>query len=344
MAKSVLTPQLGKNGPKVSALGFGTMGLSASYGKIELDEDRFKVLDKALELGATFWDTSDAYGDSEDLLRRWFERTGNRSKIFLATKFGVTRLPDSSNTVKSDAVYVKEACKKSLKRLGVDKIDLYYCHRVDKMTPIEETVQAMAELLKEGKIGAIGLSEVSAATLRRAQKIHPISAIQLEYSPFALDIESPEINLLSTCRELGIAIVAYSPLGRGFLTGQLKSPDDFEDGDFRKHSPRYSKENFPKNLHLVKVLEEHAGRKGCTVGQLTLAWLLEQGDDIIPIPGTKKIKYLEENMKALDVKLTAVEVKEIRTEISKVEVTGNRYPAFFQQYSFADTPELKNTK
>jgi len=342
MADSVLTHQLGKDGPTVSALGFGTMGLSASYGRIEPDEERFKVLDKALELGATFWDTSDAYGDSEDLLHRWFERTGNRSKIFLATKFGVTRMPDGSNVVKSDAVVVKEACERSLRRLGIDKIDLYYCHRVDKQTPIEETVQAMAELLREGKIGAIGLSEVSAATLRRAQKIHPISAVQLEYSPFALDIESPEINLLTTCRELGIAIVAYSPLGRGFLTGQLKSPEDFEDGDFRKYSPRYSKDNFPKNLHLVKVLEEFAERKGCTVGQLTLAWLLKQGNDIIPIPGTKKVKYLEQNMKSLDVKLTPGEVKEIRVEVSKVEVTGDRYPAFFQQYSFADTPEWKN--
>jgi len=340
MASSVLTHQLGKNGPGVSALGFGAMGLSASYGKIETDEQRFKVLDKAFKLGATFWDTSDAYGDSEDLLGRWFSKTGNRNKIFLATKFGVTRMPDGSNTVRSDAAFVKEACEKSLKRLGISKIDLYYCHRVDKKTPIEETVQVMTELLKEGKIGAIGLSEVSATTLRRAQKVHRIAAVQLEYSPFALDIESPEIKLLSTCRELGIAIVAYSPLGRGFLTGQLKSPEDFEDGDFRKYSPRYSKENFPKNLNLVKVLEGHAKRKGCTVGQLTLAWLLEQGDDIIPIPGTKRIKYLEENMKALDVKLTSEEVQDIRAEISKVEVAGDRYPAFFQQYSFADTPAL----
>jgi len=179
---------------------------------------------------------------------------------------------------------VKEACAKSLKRLAIDCIDLYYCHRVDKKTPIEETVQAMVELKKEGKIRALGLSEVTATTVRRAHKVHPIAAIQVEYSPFTLDIEHPNIDLLNTCRELGIAVVAYSPLGRGFLTGQLKSPDDFEDTDFRKHAPRYSKENFPKNLELVKSLETRAKAKGCTSGQLSLAWLLAQGRDVIPIP------------------------------------------------------------
>jgi aryl-alcohol dehydrogenase-like predicted oxidoreductase len=177
-----------------------------------------------------------------------------------------------------------EACEKSLKRLGVDRIDLYYCHRVDMKTPIEETVAAMVKLKEAGKIGAIGLSEISAATLRRAQKVHPIAALQIEYSPFALDIENSEINVLNTCRELGVSVVAYSPLGRGFLTGQLKSPDDFEDGDFRKYAPRYSKENFPNNIKLVHVLETLALDKGCTPGQLALAWLLEQGDDIVPIP------------------------------------------------------------
>jgi aryl-alcohol dehydrogenase-like predicted oxidoreductase len=191
-----------------------------------------------------------------------------------------TRAP----TVRSDAEYVKQACEKSLKRLGVDKIDLFYCHRVDMKTPIEETVAAMAELKKAGKIGAIGLSEISAATLRRAHKVHPIAALQVEYSPFALDIENPEIDVLKTCRELGVSVIAYSPLGRGFLTGQITSPDDFEDGDFRKHAPRYNKENFPKNLKLVHALEAIAKEKGCTTGQLALAWLLQQGDDIIPIP------------------------------------------------------------
>jgi len=218
------------------------------------------------------------------LLGKWFKRRGKRNEIFLATKFGVTFDSNRRPTVRSDPEYVKQACAKSLERLGIDCIDLYYCHRVDKKTPIEETVQAMAELKKEGKIRAIGLSEVTAATVRRAHKVHPIAALQVEYSPFALDIEHPDIGLLNTCRELGIAIVAYSPLGRGFLTGQLKSPDDFEDGDFRKHAPRYSKENFPKNLELVKSLETRAKAKGCTSGQLSLAWLLAQGHDIIPIP------------------------------------------------------------
>ncbi|KAK7178818.1 hypothetical protein DPSP01_014346 [Paraphaeosphaeria sporulosa] len=331
--------KLGKCGPEVSALGFGAMGLSASYGKVEENEVRFKVLDRALELGSTFWDTSDVYADSEDLLKLWFERTGKRDQIFLATKFGVT-IENGKPTMRSDPEYVRQACEKSLRRLGLGKIDLYYCHRVDKITPIEETVSEMAKLKKEGKIGAIGLSEVSAATIRRAEKVHHIDAVQLEYSPFALDIEYPEIGILETCRELGIAVVAYSPLGRGFLTGQIKSPDDFEDGDFRKYAPRYSKENFPKNLKLVQKLQDIAAKKDCTAGQLSLAWLLAQGPDVIPIPGTKKIKYLEENIGSIKVQLTAEEVKEIRAEIEKVEVTGDRYPPAFQSYSFGDTPEL----
>ncbi|ORY15283.1 NADP-dependent oxidoreductase domain-containing protein [Clohesyomyces aquaticus] len=335
------TRQLGKNGLKVSALGFGAMGLSASYGKVEQNDARFAVLDRALELGSTFWDTSDVYADSEDLLKLWFERTGKRDKIFLATKFAVTKDKDGKPTVRSDAEYVKQACEKSLNRLGVSKIDLYYCHRVDKKTPIEQTVEALAQLKNAGKIGAIGLSEVSAATIRRAEKVHHINAVQLEYSPFALDIESEEIGILKTCRELGIAVVAYSPLGRGFLTGQIKSPNDFEEGDFRKYAPRYNKENFPKNLKLVEKLQEIAEKKGCSSGQLSLAWLLAQGDDIIPIPGTKKVKYLEENVSSIDVRLTAEEVQQIRAEIEKVEVTGDRYPPFFAPYSFGDTPPLQ---
>jgi aryl-alcohol dehydrogenase-like predicted oxidoreductase len=217
-------------------------------------------------------------------LKLWFERTGRRGSIFLATKYGVYKDPEGKFSIRSDPEYVKLACEKSLKRLGVSKIDLYYSHRLDMKTPIEHTISAMVELKKEGKIDHLGLSEVSASTLRRAHAIHPISAVQVEYSPFALDIESPKIDLLRTCRELGIAIVAYSPLGRGFLTGQLKSPDDFEEGDFRKHAPRYSKTNFPKNLELVDQLVSFSGKKGCTPGQLSLAWLLAQGDDIIPIP------------------------------------------------------------
>ncbi|KAF2827929.1 Aldo/keto reductase [Ophiobolus disseminans] len=332
--------RLGKSGPMVSALGFGAMGLSASYGKVEENEARFAVLDRALELGTTFWDTSDVYADSEDLLKLWFERTGKRDKIFLATKFAVTKGADGKPAIRSDPEYVRQACERSLKRLGVEKIDLYYCHRVDKQTPIEKTVAAMVELKKEGKIGAIGLSEVSAQTIRRAEAIHHIDAVQLEYSPFALDIEAPEIGILATCRELGIGVVAYSPLGRGFLTGQITSPADFEEGDFRKYAPRYSEENFPKNLELVKKLGEIARVKGCSTGQLSLAWLLKQGGDVIPIPGTKKIKYLEENVAAVDVQLTDEESAHIRAEIEKVEVRGDRYPPAFQEFSFGDTPEL----
>ena len=276
------------------------------------------------------------------MIGKWFERTGKRNSVFLCTKYGVTKGPDGKPTVRSDPEYVKQACEKSLKRLGVSKIDLYYCHRVDMRTPIEQTVQAMAQLKKEGKIGAIGLSEISANTLRRACKVHHIDAVQLEYSPFALDIESPEIALLKTCRELGVAVVAYSPLGRGFLTGQIKSPDDFEDGDFRKFAPRYSKSNFPKNLELVDKLQAFSKKKDCTPGQLSLAWLLMQGSDIVPIPGTKKVKYLEENMGALKVKLTEAEASEIRKDIAGVVVEGNRYPPFFATYSFADTPALQS--
>lgn len=224
---------LGKNGPLVSALGFGAMGLSFGYGKRESNEEAFAVLDRALELGSTLIDTSDVYADNEDLLKLWLERSGKRDEIFLCTKFGV-----SKDGIRSDAAYVKASCERSLKRLGVDHIDLFYCHRVDMKTPIEETVSALAELKSEGKIRYLGLSEVSAATLRRAHAVHPITAVQMEYSPFALDIERPETEFLVTCRELGVALVAYSPLGRGLLTGQLTSPDDFEDGDFRKTAPR----------------------------------------------------------------------------------------------------------
>jgi len=315
------------------------MGLSAFYGKPASDEERFKVLDRALELGQTNWDSADMYLDSEDLLGKWFKRTGKRDQIFLATKFG-NKMVDGVRSVDSSPEYTKEACATSLKRLGVKQIDLYYCHRVNKETPIEKTVQAMVELKNEGKIKYLGLSEVSADTLRRACKVHHIDAVQIEYSPFAIDIENPSVNLLKTCRELGVATVAYSPLGRGFLTGAYRSPTDFEEGDFRTFAPRFSAENFPKNLKLVDSISALAKKKNCTPGQLTLAWLLAQGDDIIPIPGTKKIKYLEENLGALDVKLSASEEKEIRAEVEKTEVHGSRYPEAFMASLFADTVPL----
>lgn len=335
------TRALGRNGPQVTALGFGAMGLSIAYGAPESDEERFKILDRAHELGQRFWDSADVYGDNEVLLSKWFARTGFRKDIFLATKFAGIVGADGSFSVRNDPEYVKEACAKSLKRLGVETIDLYYCHRVDGKTPIEKTVQAMKELKDEGKIRYLGLSEVSSETLRRAHAVHPISAVQIEYSPFSMDIEDPAIALLQTCRELGVATVAYSPLGRGFVTGQYKSPDDFEDGDFRKYSPRFSAENFPKNLVLVDKLAAVAQKKGCTTGQLTLAWLMRQGEDIIPIPGTKKIKYLEENLGALDVELSDGEDKEIREAVENAEVHGERYPEQMMASLFGNSPPLE---
>ena len=337
------TRQLGKDGPQVTALGFGAMGLSGFYGATESDEDRLKFLDRLYELGCLNWDSADMYMDNEDLLGKWFaQNKDKREKVFIATKFANLRSPDGKSiTQRSDKAYVKEACAKSLKRLGLPTIDLYYCHRVDGKTPIEETVQAMADLKKEGKIRYLGLSEVSADTLRRACKVHHIAAVQIEYSPFTMDIENPQINLLKTCRELGVATIAYSPLGRGFITGAYRSPDDFEEGDFRKRAPRFSEENFPKNLELVDHIIALAKKKGCTAGQLTLAWLMRQGDDIIPIPGTKKLKYLEENLGALDVKLSEDEDREIRQAVEKAEVVGERYPEGMVTKLFADTPPLK---
>ena len=273
---------------------------------------------------------------------KWFKlHPERRPDIFLATKFANLVDPNTGNRiVRSDPAYVKEACAKSLKRLGVDKIDLYYAHRVDGKTPIEHTVQAMKELKDEGKVRFLGLSECSARTLERACKISHIAAVQIEYSPFTIDIERPEINLLATCRKLGVATVAYSPLGRGMLTGAYKSPDDFEEGDFRRAAPRFSKDNFPKNLELADKLAAIAKMKKISPGQLSLAWLLKQGDDIIPIPGTKKIKYLEENLGALGVKLTDQEDEEIRKAVEGAEVVGVRYPEGMAAGLFGDTPEL----
>lgn len=284
---------------------------------------------------------ADAYGDSEDLLGAWFKKRPEvRSNIVLCTKFankgtGIT----GKRIVDSSPEYAKEACAKSLSRLGVDTIDLYYCHRLDSVTPIEQTVRAMEELRKEGKIKYLGLSECSSQSLRRACKVAKISAVQLEYSPFAMDIETEQVALLKTARELGVAIVAYSPVGRGILTGTLKSPDDFEKGDFRLMAPRFSKENFPKNLELVDKLKGIAEKKGCTPAQLALAWLVAQGDDIIPIPGTTKWERYQENMEALNVKLTSEEDETIRKLAKEAEPAGTRYPPNFMHACFADTPE-----
>ncbi|KAG8410808.1 hypothetical protein J3458_016896 [Metarhizium acridum] len=285
MATKLETRPLGRGGPLVSTIGFGAMGLSSMYGQGGSDEERFKVLDRAHQLGNTFWDTADVYFDSEDLIGRWFKRTGKRPDIFLATKCGAVMDANGNSSIRSDGEYIHQACDKSLERLGVSHIDLFYLHRLNRETPVETTVKAMAELKQQGKIHHLGLCEVSAKTLRRAHAVHPITAIQVEYSPFSVDIESPQIDVLRTARELGVAVVAYAPLGRGILTGQIRSPDDFSDNDFRKNLPRFSKENFPKNLELVNKIGSIASTKGCTPGQLTLAWLLAQGHDIFPIPG-----------------------------------------------------------
>jgi len=338
-------PQRTIGDDKVSAQGLGCMGMSfgyTSYGGYD-DTESAKVLTRAADLGITFWDTSDVYGPhtNERLIGKWFKDTGRRSEIFLATKFGNIR-KDGKQLVKGDAAYVKSACAASLERLGIDTIDLYYQHRVDSNTPIEETVTAMAELKKEGKIRYLGLSECSERTLRRAHAVHPIAAVQLEYSPFALEIESDQTNLLKAARELGVKIVAYSPLGRGFLTNTIKSRADFDENDTRASHPRFSEEHFGENLKLVETLSKIAEKKGVTTGQLVLAWVSAQGEDFIPIPGTKKIKYLEENAKAAEITLSKEEEQEIRAEIEKVGGgKGERYPPAMMAKCFGDSPELK---
>ncbi|KAM7196884.1 Aldo-keto reductase yakc [Naviculisporaceae sp. PSN 640] len=339
------TRALGKTGRQITSVGFGMMGLSIAYGPVSTDEERLAVLDRAWELGCTNWDSANVYGDNEDLIGRWFKlHPERRNDIFLATKFGIIFEMGEDGAPKfgtnTSAAYVKESCERSLQRLGIDSIDLYYVHRVNPQTPIEETMTALKELKSEGKIKAIGISECSSATLRRAYKIAPVDAVQFEYNPWQLDIESHSepTNILATARELGITVFAYSPLGRGFLTGQIRSPDDFAPDDFRRELTRFSPENFDKNLELVDKFQELAKKKGCTAGQLALAWLLAQGDDIIPIPGTKKIKYLEENVAAVHIRLSEQEIKEIRSSIGEAEVLGDRNPASFIA-SYADTVE-----
>lgn len=331
---------------KVSAQGLGCMGMSFAYTSFggQNDTESAKVLTAAADLGITFWDTSDIYGPetNERLIGKWFKDTGRRDEIFLATKFGNTYENGArGGSVRGDAAYVRQACAASLERLGVKSIDLYYQHRVDDATPIEETVKAMAELKQQGKIKYLGLSECSARTLRRAHAVHPIAAVQMEYSPFALEIESEQTDYLKTARELGVKIVAYSPLGRGFLTNTIKSRDDFDEKDGRLNHPRFSEEHFGGNLKLVETLSSIAEKKGVTAGQLTLAWVLAQGEDFIPIPGTKRVKYLEENAKAAEVELSAAEDKEIRAAIEKAGGSkGARYPPAMMSKCFGDSPEV----
>ncbi|KAF9219111.1 Aldo/keto reductase [Gyrodon lividus] len=331
------TRNIGQDNVPVSAIGFGAMGISAFYGDIEPDEERFKVLDAALDGGCTFWDTANIYGDSEELIGKWFKKTGKRDHIFLATKFGFVR--DGRPTkhgVDGSAKNVHESFTKSLGRLGVAYVDLFYLHRPDPDVPIEETVGAMASLVKQGKVKYLGLSECSANTLRRANAIHPIAALQVEYSPFTLDIEKNDV--LKTARELGTKIIAYSPLGRGLLTGRYKSPDDFDASDFRRLVPRYSKDNFPKILKLAEAFENIGKEYNATAGQVALAWLLAQGEDVIPIPGTKKIKYLGENLAAAYISLSPETIQKVRTIAEEAVFDGDRYQAGGMKLLYGETP------
>jgi aryl-alcohol dehydrogenase-like predicted oxidoreductase len=320
---SLPTRTLGSPGLVVSAQGLGCMGMSEFYGTGD-EAESVATISLALDLGVTFLDTADMYGPfvNEELVGRAI--ASRRAEVVLATKFGNVRNPDdpTKRSVRGDAAYVRSACEASLKRLGVDHIDLYYQHRQDSSVPIEETVGAMAELAAEGKVLHLGLSEASPENLRRAVAEHPITALQSEWSLWSRDIET---EVVGTARELGVGIVPYSPLGRGFLTGQIASVDDLEADDFRRHSPRFQGENFNRNLELVATVRSMATDKGCTAGQLALAWVQAQGDDVVPIPGTKRQSYLRENVDALDVTLTADEIDTLNAAFPPGAAAGDRY-------------------
>jgi aryl-alcohol dehydrogenase-like predicted oxidoreductase len=317
--------RLGRNGPEVSALGLGCMGMSEFYGARD-EAESIATIHHALDLGVGFLDTSDIYGPhtNEELVGRAIK--GRRSEVFLATKFGILRDPrdPSVRGFNGRPEYVRSAADASLRRLNVDSIDLYYQHRVDPAVPIEETVGAMSDLVRAGKVRFLGLSEASAATLERACRIHPITALQSEYSLWSRE---PESGVLEACRRLGVGFVPYSPLGRGFLTGAITRPEDFDADDYRRNSPRFQGENFARNLALVAKVKDFAATLGCTPGQLALAWVLAQGEDLVPIPGTKRRKYLDENVRSLDVRLSRAQLAELDAQFPLDAAAGERYPA-----------------